>query len=57
MLKTQKNVPAISHHIGFDEGVMVYLWPCLFLYENMPAVRQNVMLIAVIDKWLACTEI
>lgn len=47
---------AIGHHIGHDEGVMIYLWFCLCLYENMPAERQNVMFTAVIDKELLCTE-
>ena len=42
MVETQRNVPAIGHHIGYDEGVMIYS-TCGFslrLYENTPAERQ-----------------
>lgn len=45
-VETQRNVPAIGHHIGYDEGVMIYS-TCGFslrLYENTLAERQDRML-------------
>lgn len=56
MVKTQRNVSAMGHHVGYDEGVMINLWLCLCPYENMPAERQNVMFAVVIDKFLSCAE-
>lgn len=55
-VRTQRNVSATGHHTGSDEDVMIYLWLCLCLYENMPAERQNVMFTAVIDKWSPCSK-
>lgn len=51
---TKRMCQGMEHHIGRDEGEMLYLWLCL--YENMPAETQIVTAAEVIDKWLQCRE-
>lgn len=56
-VRTQRNVSAIGHHIGYDEVVLIYLWLCLCLCGNMPRSKAECSVQGVIDKWFAVQRI